>query len=103
VVEFPIGDVTSGFGRLLAAEIDKSPFSECSRKAHITCEWYGIETKHVMNTNRKHGHFIIWQRHFRSWVPPCGRNRYSAIIDNRNNGYNYRMVRVRQIVCKDNY
>jgi hypothetical protein len=34
-----------------------------------------------------------------SQMPPSGRNRDSAISNNRKNGYNYRMVRARQAVC----
>jgi hypothetical protein len=53
VVELSIGDVTSGLARLLAAEIDKSPFFDCRRISHITCERYTIDAKHVLNTIRK--------------------------------------------------
>jgi hypothetical protein len=52
VVELLNGNVTSGSRRLLAAEIDKPPLLT-NEKTQITCERCTIDTKHVLNTNRK--------------------------------------------------
>jgi hypothetical protein len=52
VIELSIGDVISGIARLLAAEIDKPPLLT-NEKPHITCERYAIDSKLVLNTNRK--------------------------------------------------
>jgi hypothetical protein len=53
------GDVISCSRRLLAAEIDKSPFL-INEKTRIICEWYAVDSKLVLNTNRNHGHCIKW-------------------------------------------
>jgi hypothetical protein len=53
MIELSVGDVTAGLARAVAAEIDKPPFFDCSRKPHITCERYTMDMKHVLNTNRK--------------------------------------------------
>jgi hypothetical protein len=52
MVELSNGDVTSGLRHRLAAEIDKRPLLT-SQNTHITCERYTIDSKHVLNTNRK--------------------------------------------------
>jgi hypothetical protein len=52
VVELSNGDETSGSGRLLAAEIDKPPLLT-NEKSQMTCERHAIDSKLVLNTNRK--------------------------------------------------
>jgi hypothetical protein len=52
MVALSFDDVTSGLGRPLAAEIDKLPLLT-NEKSHITCERYAIDSKLVLNTNRK--------------------------------------------------
>jgi hypothetical protein len=52
VVKLSNGDVTSDLRRPLPAEIDKPPLFT-SQKTHITCEWYTIDAKHVLNTDKK--------------------------------------------------
>jgi hypothetical protein len=52
VVALSTGDVTSGLGRPLAAEIDKPPLLT-NEKSHITCERCAIDRKFVLNTDRK--------------------------------------------------
>jgi hypothetical protein len=88
-------DVTSGLGRPLAAEINKSPIFDCRRKSHLTSQRYTLETKHVLNTT-----WEAWSLHhlvklFPVSDDPCGRNRYFEIIDNRENLYKFRMMRAR--------
>jgi hypothetical protein len=46
------GDFTSGITRHLAAEIVK-PSLLTSQKSPITSERYTVDSKHVLNTNRK--------------------------------------------------
>jgi hypothetical protein len=52
MVALSTGDVISGLGRPLATEIEKPPLST-NEKAHIACERYAIDSKLVLNTNRK--------------------------------------------------
>jgi hypothetical protein len=52
MVKLSNGDVTSDLRRPLAAEIDIPPILS-TEKTHITCEWYTIDAKHIMSTNRK--------------------------------------------------
>jgi hypothetical protein len=52
VVELSIGDVTSGLRRPLAAVIDKRPLLT-SQKTPMTSERYTVDSKHILNTNRK--------------------------------------------------
>jgi hypothetical protein len=52
VVKLLNGYVTFDMRRPPAAEIDKLPLLS-SQKAHITCDRYTIDAKHVLNTDRK--------------------------------------------------
>jgi hypothetical protein len=52
VIELSNGDFTSGLRRLLAAEIDKRPLLT-SQNTHVTCEQYAVDSKKVLDTNRK--------------------------------------------------
>jgi hypothetical protein len=52
VVELSNGNVTSGSGRLLATEIDKLPLLT-NEKSNIACEQYAMDSKLVINTDRK--------------------------------------------------
>jgi hypothetical protein len=52
VVALSSGDVTSGLGLPLVAEIDKLTLMT-NEKSHITCERYAIDRKFVSNTDRK--------------------------------------------------
>jgi hypothetical protein len=52
MVALSTGDVISGLGRPLATEIEKPPLLT-NEKSHITCERYAIDSKLVLNTNRK--------------------------------------------------
>jgi hypothetical protein len=52
VVALSTGDVTSGLGRPLEAEIGKPPLVT-NENSHITCEQCAINRKIVLNTNRE--------------------------------------------------
>jgi hypothetical protein len=53
VVELSVGDVTSGLARLLAAEIEKSPYFDYRRISQVICERYTIDLRHVLSSIRK--------------------------------------------------
>jgi secreted Zn-dependent insulinase-like peptidase len=52
VVELSNSDFTSGLRRLLGAEIVKRPLMT-SQETPVTSERYTVDSKHVLNTNRK--------------------------------------------------
>lgn len=47
-----IGDITSGLRHPLATEIDK-PQTQIPGKSHKTGEWFTVNLKHGLNTDRK--------------------------------------------------
>jgi hypothetical protein len=52
VIALSNGDFTSGLRRPMAAEIDKRPLLT-SQIIPITSERYTVDSKHVLNSNRK--------------------------------------------------